>query len=135
VNHRRAGSPRYFCLSLDGGNRIKWDMLKLRWPRRTKTGETEGHAPGEATAGVQEATLPDGATRVRDEVRVRESLEVLKTAVVWLVVINILTVLSPLLRVSLKWALFVGILLTVSSVVVGCVAYLRAHGAQRHLPE
>jgi hypothetical protein len=125
-------------------------MLKLRWPRRKKTGETDGNAQGDASAGdavasnalagdalagVKEAPLPDDALKAPDEVRIRESLEVIKTAVVWLVVINILTVLSPLLWLPLKWALVVGVLLTVSSVVIGCVAYLRARGTQRHLPE
>ena len=79
--------------------------------------------------------MPGGATRAQDTVSVRASLEVIKTALVWLVVINILTVLSPLLWLPLKWALAVGVLLTAGSIVVGCVAYLRARGAQRHLPE
>ncbi|HEY0100362.1 MAG TPA: hypothetical protein VGB76_15560 [Pyrinomonadaceae bacterium] len=112
-------------------------MLKLKWPRRTKTGETEAGAPGDATAaaGVDEATITGGATRALDEVRLRNSLEVIKTAVVWLVVINILTVLSPLLWLSLKWTLVVGVLLTAGSLSVGCVAYLRALRTQRQLPE
>jgi hypothetical protein len=135
VNHRRADSRRYFSIPLDGGGCIKWGMLKLRWPRRKKTDETQEHAPSDATVGVEQVTMPDAATGPPDEVRLRASLEVIKTAVVWLVVINILTVLSPLLWLPLKWALAVGILLTVGSVVVGCVAYLRARGAQRHLPE
>ena len=70
-----------------------------------------------------------------DYVRVREALEVIKTAVVWLVVINILTVLSPLLRVPLKWTLVVGILLSVGSLVIGWTAYLRARATQRRLPD
>jgi hypothetical protein len=74
-------------------------------------------------------------TGAQDEWRVRASLEVIKTAVVWLVVINILTVLSPLLRLPLKWSLAVGFLLTASSVVIGGLAYLRARGMQRRLPE
>jgi hypothetical protein len=110
-------------------------MLKLRWPRRKKTNEIEGHAPGVEAAGVKEAEIQGGAINAPDEVRIRESLEVIKTAVVWLVVINILTVLSPLLWLPLKWALVVGFVLTAGSVVVGCVAYLRARGTQRHLPE
>ena len=110
-------------------------MLKLRWPLWKKAGETEAHAPQDAAAGVQEATPPEGATSAQDEVRVRESLEAIKTAVVWLVVINILTVLSPLLWLPLKWALAVGVLLTASSIVIGVVAYLRARGMQRGLPE
>lgn len=116
---------------------IKCDMLKLRWPRRNKTGETEGHAPSDTatTAGLTEETTPGDATGAQDEVRIRASLETIKTAVVWLVVINILTVLSPLLWLPLKWALAVGVLLTVSSVVIGAVAYLRARGMQRRLPE
>ena len=97
-------------------------MLKLRWPRKAKTGETEADAPGSMV----------GTT---GEVRLRESLEVIKTAVVWLVVINILTVLSPLLWLPLKWALAVGFLLTAGSVVIGGLAYLRARGVQRRLPE
>jgi hypothetical protein len=112
-------------------------MLKLRWPRKTKTDETGEHAPGDAAtaAGVEQAAMPGGATGRQDEIRVRASLEAIKTAVVWLVVINILTVLSPLLWLPLKWALAVGVLLTAGSVVIGCVAYLRARGMQRHLPE
>jgi hypothetical protein len=113
-------------------------MLKFRWPRRTKTGDTEGDAPTSVeAAGVEEATLAGGATRAQEvvETRVRDSLEVIKTAIVWLVVINILTVLSPLLWLPLKWALVVGVLLTAGSFVVGGLAYLRARGAQRGLPE
>ena len=109
-------------------------MLKLRWPRKAKTGETEADAPGDATASVETAT-PGDVPAATDEVRLRASLEVIKTALVWLVVINILTVLSPLLRVSLKWTLAVGFLLTAGSVVIGCAAYLRARSEQRHLPE
>jgi hypothetical protein len=115
-------------------------MLKLKWPLRKKTGETGADATGdaassvEATAGV-EAAAPDGVNVATDEVRLRASLEVIKTAVVWLVVINILTVLSPLLWLPLKWALVVGVLLTAGSVVIGGVAYLRARGIQRRLPE
>jgi len=71
---------------------------------------------------------PDGA-------RVRNSLEAVKTAVVWLVVIQILTILSPLLPVSLKWAIIVGLLLSVSSFAVGALAYLKAGRAQQHFPE
>ena len=69
------------------------------------------------------------------DARVRESLEVIKTAVVWLVVINILTVLSPLLRLPLKWTLAVGFILTAGSTVIGGLAYLRARGAQKRLPD
>jgi len=61
-----------------------------------------------------------------DNTRLRDSLEAIKTAVVWLVVINILTVLSPLLRLSLKWTLVVGLILTLSSFTIGGVAYLKA---------
>lgn len=127
-------------------------MLKLRWPLRKKTGETVGDATGDATgdaAGVETTATPGdltGATDearpktdevhlATDEVRLRASLEVIKTAVVWLVVINILTVLSPLLWLSLKWTLAVGVLLTLGSIVIGGLAYLRARGVQRRLPE
>ena len=114
-------------------------MLKLRWPLRKKTGETEPPAQegdaAAAAAGVREATTPDDATRAQEEVCARESLEAIKTAVVWLVVINILTVLSPLLWLPLKWALAVGVLLTAGSIAIGVVAYLRARGMQRRLPE
>lgn len=113
-------------------------MLKLRWPRGKKTGETGADATGDAAAGVEataEAT-PDGASGAQeDEARLRASLEVIKTAVVWLVVINILTVLSPLLWLPLKWTIAVGFLLTAGSVVIGVLAYLRARGMQRRLPE
>lgn len=67
--------------------------------------------------------------------RIRDSLETIKTAVVWLIVIQILTILSPLLRVSLKWMLLVGLVLTLGSFAVGAVAYLKAQRAQRGLPE
>jgi len=76
----------------------------------------------------------DAATPL-ENTRTRDSLEAIKTAVVWLVVINILTVLSPLLQASLKWTLAVGGLLIVGSVMIGCVAYLKARGAQRRIPE
>lgn len=109
-------------------------MLKLRWPRRKKTGETDADAPGVA-AGVEEEATPGSLAGATDEVRLRASLETIKTAVVWLVVINILTVLSPLLWLPLKWALAVGVLLTAGSVVIGGLAYLRARGMQRRLPE
>lgn len=71
---------------------------------------------------------PDGA-------RVSNSLETVKTAVVWLVVIQLLTILSPLLRVSLKWTLVVGVVLVLSSFALGVVAYVKAQRAQRALPE
>jgi hypothetical protein len=97
-------------------------MLKLRWPLRTKTGETKPDAPCDATGA-------------RAEVQLTAALEVIKTALVWLVVINILTVLSPLLWLPLKWAVAVGVLLTGGSAVIGGLAYMRARGMQRHLPE
>jgi hypothetical protein len=111
-------------------------MLKLRWRQRAR-GENEARAAGvEATAsGDAAATSARGANETPDEARVRESLEVVKTAVVWLVVINILTVLSPLLWLSLKWTIAVGVLLMASSIVIGCVTYLRARAAQQRLPE
>jgi hypothetical protein len=71
----------------------------------------------------------------QDGARVRNSLEAVKTAVVWLVVIQLLTILSPLLRVSVKWALVVGLVLTLSSFALGVLAYLKAQRAQRSLPE
>ena len=67
--------------------------------------------------------------------RVRESLEMVKTALVWLVVVQILTVLSPLLWLPLKWALIVGTILTASSFLIGAVAYLRARRTQRSIPD
>jgi hypothetical protein len=67
--------------------------------------------------------------------RIRHALETIKTAVVWLIVIQILTILSPLLRVSLKWMLLVGLVLTLGSFAVGVVAYLKAQRAQSGLPE
>ena len=109
--------------------------------------------PGDATKGAATVPTTTAATAVAttttatvtgvgeneplppDNARIRDSLEAIKTAVVWLVVINILTVLSPLLRVPLKWTLAVGVLLIVSSLVLGCVAYLKARGAQRRIPE
>jgi len=80
--------------------------------------------------GAGDAATPPENTRIRD------SLEAIKTAVVWLVVINILTVLSPLLQAPLKWTLAIGVLLIVGSLTIGCVAYLKARGAQeRRIPE
>jgi len=76
----------------------------------------------------------DAATPL-ENTRIRDSLEAIKTAVVWLVVINILTVLSPLLQASLKWTLAIGVLLIVGSLTIGCVAYLKARGEQRRIPE
>ena len=67
--------------------------------------------------------------------RVRDSLEAIKTAVVWLVVLQILTILSPLLRVSIKWALIVGVALTLGTFAVGGVAYLKARRMQDGFPE
>lgn len=110
-------------------------MLKLRWPRKTTKGETEGGAAGDAVATSDAATTAGGATQPHDETHIRDTLEVIKTAVVWLVVINLLTVLSPLLWLSLKWTIVVGVLLTGGSIAIGCVTYLRARRAQRGLPE
>lgn len=114
-------------------------MLKLRWRLKKTTDETGARAAGaEEKAGGAEATTQQqagGATATLDEAGVREFLEVVKTAIVWLVVINLLTVLSPLLWLSLKWTIIVGVLLTGSSIVIGCVTYLRARAAQRRLPE
>ncbi|HJR08885.1 MAG TPA: hypothetical protein VJ842_16625 [Pyrinomonadaceae bacterium] len=117
-------------------------MLKLRWRRKTTTtDETGARAPGDAPPNVEEkarveaATQAGGAHATQDEAGIRESLEVVKTAIVWLVVINILTVLSPLLWLSLKWTIVVGVLLTASSIVIGCVTYLRARATQRRIPE
>lgn len=113
-------------------------MLKLRWRKGKTTDETEARAAGaEEKAGGAEATTQQagGAEATHEEAGIRESLEVVKTAIVWLVVINLLTVLSPLLWLSLKWTIVVGVLLTGSSIVIGCVTYLRARAAQRRLPE
>lgn len=113
-------------------------MLKLRWRLRKTADETEARAAGAEEKGrVEEATSAQagGANTTQEEAGVRESLEVVKTAVVWLVVINLLTVLSPLLWLSLKWTIVVGVLLTASSIVIGCVTYLRARATQRRLPE
>ena len=116
-------------------------MLKLRWRLKKTTDETGARAAGaEEKAGGAEATTQQeqqagDASATLDEAGVRESLEVVKTAIVWLVVINLLTVLSPLLWLSLKWTIVVGVLLTGSSIVIGCVAYLRARKTQRRLPE
>jgi len=97
-----------------------------------------GGAPP-ATATALTATTASGAgdaAPLPENTRIRDSLEAIKTAIVWLVVINILTVLSPLLQVSLKWTLAVGGLLIAGSLTIGCVAYLKARGAQeRRIPE
>ena len=104
--------------------------------------EVPGDSAEMATGGATTATTATRATRAGDgeppppeTTRIRNSLEAIKTAIVWLVVINILTVLSPLLRAPLKWTLAVGILLIVGSLVIGCVAYLKARGAQKRIPE
>jgi hypothetical protein len=70
-----------------------------------------------------------------DNVRLRDALEAIKTAIVWLVVIQILTILSPLLRLSLKWTLIAGFLLIASGIAVAAVAYRKAQRAQRSIPE
>ncbi|HEV2880396.1 MAG TPA: hypothetical protein VGX24_03735 [Pyrinomonadaceae bacterium] len=88
-----------------------------------------------ATVEARDATLPPSSPPPEEGTRIGNSLEAIKTAVVWLVVIQILTILSPLLRVSLKWSLVVGLILTLSSFAVGVVAYLKAQRAQRNLPE
>jgi len=75
------------------------------------------------------ATGAGDAAPPPENARIRDSLEAIKTAIVWLVVINILTVLSPLLQASPKWTLAVGGLLVAGSLVIGCVAYLKARGA------
>jgi hypothetical protein len=106
--------------------------------------ETAMPATGNPAAPALEASdatpLPldarDATTALPQEaVSVRDSLEAIKTAVVWLVVLQILTILSPLLRVSLKWALIVGVVLSVGSFAVAVLAYLKAQRAQRGLPE
>jgi len=97
-----------------------------------------GGAPP-ATATAMTATTASGAGDAApppENTRIRDSLEAIKTAVVWLVVINILTVLSPLLQAPLKWTLAIGVLLIVGSLTIGCVAYLKARGAlERRIPE
>lgn len=70
-----------------------------------------------------------------DAAGVRNSLEAIKTALVWLVVIQLLTILSPLLPTSLKWSIIVGLVLLLSSFAIGSVAYLKARQAQRAFPE
>ena len=88
-------------------------------------GAEAGGAPATiATATI--ATAAGDAEPPPENTRLRDSPEAVKTAVVWLVVINILTVLSPLLRLSLKWTLVVGLSLTLSSFTIGGVAYLKA---------
>jgi hypothetical protein len=82
------------------------------------------------TRGTMPPLSPPDAARAS-----RNSLETIKTAVVWLVVIQILTILSPLLRVSLKWTLVVGLILALSSFALGVLAYVKAHRAQRAFPE
>lgn len=88
-----------------------------------------------ATAAEAPATPPLSSLPPQEGARVRDSLEAIKTAVVWLVVLQILTILSPLLRVSIKWALIVGLVLTLATFAVGGVAYLKARRMQDGLPE
>ncbi|HEX8457631.1 MAG TPA: hypothetical protein VF656_10060 [Pyrinomonadaceae bacterium] len=89
-------------------------------------------SPSSGTA----ANAPDGggATPL-DNARLRDALEAIKTGIVWLVVIQILTILSPLLRTSLKWTLIVGVLLVAGGLAVAAVAYRKALRAQRGIPE
>jgi len=79
-----------------------------------------------ATIGATTATVAGDAEPPLENMRMTDSLEAIKTAIVWLVVVNLLTVLSPLLRLSLKWTLAVGLILTISSFTIGGVAYLKA---------
>jgi hypothetical protein len=99
----------------------------------TAAGAEMAAAINPAAPSAEDAS--DMITTPQDGARVGNSLETIKTAIVWLVVIQILTILSPLLRASLKWALIVGAVLTLSSFAVAAVAYLRAQRAQRSLPE
>ena len=92
------------------------------------------HTPASSAENESDMITPPPSPQ-EDGARVGNSLETIKTAIVWLVVIQILTILSPLLRVSLKWALIVGAVLTLSSFGVAAVAYLRAQRAQRSLPD
>ena len=95
-----------------------------------------GGATTTATAITATTATGAGDAAPPENTRIRDSLEAIKTAVVWLVVINILTVLSPLLQAPLKWTLAIGVLLIVGSLTIGCVAYLKARGAQeRRIPE
>ncbi len=87
-----------------------------------------------ALATANASTLDAGASPP-DNARVRNALEAIKTAIVWLVVIQLLTILSPLLRVSLKWTLIVSVVLLLGGFSVGGAAYLKAHRAQRSIPE
>jgi hypothetical protein len=88
-----------------------------------------------ATTAMMATVAADAEPLTSDNTRIRNSLEAIKTAIVWLVVVNILTVLSPLLRASLKWTLAIGVLLIVGSLVIGCVGYLKAQHAQKRIPE
>lgn len=125
--------PVFLYIAKAAASCIKWGMLKLRWRHNKTTDETEARAGGEEKATTEAGGA--GAATQLDEAHVREALEVFKTAVVWLVVINLLTVLSPLLWLSLKWTIVVGVLLTAASIVIGCVTYMRARAMQRRLPE
>jgi hypothetical protein len=88
-----------------------------------------------ATTAMMATVAADAEPLASDNTRIRNSLEAIKTAIVWLVVVNILTVLSPLLRASLKWTLAIGVLLIVGSLVIGCVGYMKARHAQKRIPE
>jgi hypothetical protein len=93
------------------------------------------HTPAPSAEEARDTTITTTPPLPPDGAHIGNSLETIKTAVVWLVVIQILTILSPLLRASLKWALIVGAVLTLSSFAVAAVAYLRAQRAQRSFPE
>ncbi|HEV2799960.1 MAG TPA: hypothetical protein VGW12_05670 [Pyrinomonadaceae bacterium] len=88
-----------------------------------------------AVAAAMTANASETGATPMDNVRMRDGLEAIKTAIVWLVVIQILTILSPLLRLSLKWTLIVGFLLIASGLAVAVVAYRKAQRAQRSIPE
>jgi hypothetical protein len=94
--------------------------------------------PATAMTAMATVEAPDATPVVpppQERARVRDSLEAIKTAVVWLVVLQILTILSPLLRVSIKWSLIVGVALTLATFAVGAVAYVKARRMQDGFPE
>jgi hypothetical protein len=70
-----------------------------------------------------------------DPAGARDLLESNKTAVVWLVVVNVLTTLATLVPLPLKWALAVFAGLALGSAALGYLAYTRAARAQKMISE
>lgn len=65
----------------------------------------------------------------------RDAIEVNKTAIVWLVVVNVLTVLTLLLPLPFKWWVAALGALALASLGLAYLAYSRANHAARSLSD